>query len=70
MNPDLRIWVLNGYYDLATPFFATEHTFRHLGLPSSLRPNIGMTYYEGGHMMYLIKSELVKMKEDAKKFYR
>ncbi|MBN9398588.1 MAG: peptidase S10 ['Candidatus Kapabacteria' thiocyanatum] len=70
MNPDLRIWVLNGYYDLATPFFATEHTFRHLGLPSSLRPNIDMTYYEGGHMMYLIKSELVKMKEDAKKFYR
>jgi carboxypeptidase C (cathepsin A) len=69
MNPALRVWVLNGYYDLATPFYGTEYTFDHLGLPSSLRPNISMTYYPAGHMMYLLKSSLVQMKTDARRWY-
>ena len=30
-NPDLRVFVANGYYDLATPFFGTQYTFQHLG---------------------------------------
>lgn len=70
MNPDLNVWVLNGYYDLATPFFATEYTINHLGLPASLRNNISMTYYEAGHMMYLLPTELKRMKEGAVDFYR
>lgn len=69
MNPSLRVWVANGYYDLATPFYATEYTFDHMFLPERHRKNISMTYYHAGHMMYLLKSELVKMKEDAKRFY-
>ncbi|HBB26584.1 MAG TPA: peptidase S10, partial [Bacteroidetes bacterium] len=69
MNPALRVWVLNGYYDLATPFYGTEYTFDHLGLPASLRSNISMTYYPAGHMMYLLKSSLVQMKTDARRWY-
>lgn len=69
-NPDLRVWVLNGYYDLATPFHAAEYTISHMGLPAALRSNVSMTYYNAGHMMYLLKSELVRMKDDAKRFYR
>jgi len=69
MNPDLKVWVLNGYFDLATPFFATEYTFTHMGLPSSHKENISMSYYKAGHMMYLLKTELVQMREDAKRFY-
>lgn len=69
-NPDLRVWVLNGYYDLATPFHAAEYTISHMGLPAALRPNVSMTYYNAGHMMYLLKSELVRMKDDAKRFFR
>jgi carboxypeptidase C (cathepsin A) len=69
MNPDLKVWVLNGYYDLATPFYGTEYTFDHLGLPKQHRGNVSMTYYDAGHMMYLLKSELVKMKDGAKSFY-
>lgn len=69
MNPSLRVWVLNGYYDLATPFYGTEYTFSHMGLPGSLQKNIGMTYYPAGHMMYLLKPSLIQMKTDAKKFY-
>ncbi|MBK6759909.1 MAG: peptidase S10 [Ignavibacteria bacterium] len=69
MNPSLRVWVLSGYYDLATPFYGTEYTFSHMGLPGSLQKNIGMTYYPAGHMMYLLKPSLIQMKTDAKKFY-
>jgi len=70
MNPSLRVWVANGYYDLATPFYGTEYTFDHMFLPERHRKNISMTYYKAGHMMYLLKSELVKMKQDATNFYK
>ncbi len=69
MNPSLRVWVLNGYYDLATPFYGTEYTFSHMGLPGSLQKNVSMSYYPAGHMMYLLKPSLIQMKTDAKKFY-
>ncbi|HKV04798.1 MAG TPA: hypothetical protein VJO53_06800 [Candidatus Acidoferrales bacterium] len=52
-NPRLLVQVENGYFDLATPFFATEFTMRHLGLPESLQKNITLDYYTAGHMMYL-----------------
>ena len=52
-NPHLKIFVANGYYDLATPHFATEYTFNHLGLAPELSKNITMSYYEAGHMMYV-----------------
>jgi len=69
MNPALRVWVLNGYFDLATPFYGTEYTFEHMGLPKQLRNNISMTYYPAGHMMYLLKQSLIQVKSDARKFY-
>jgi carboxypeptidase C (cathepsin A) len=68
-NPDLRVWVLNGYYDLATPFYGTEYTFDHMFLPAPAKPNLSMTYYGAGHMMYLLKTELVKMKQDAVRWF-
>ena len=56
-NPYLKVHVANGYYDLATPYFATRYTFDHLGLDPSLKDNISMSYYPAGHMMYIqIKS--------------
>lgn len=69
MNPHMRVWVANGYYDLATPYFATEYTFNHFNLPAELRKNISMTYYPAGHMMYLQKSSLQQMKREATEFY-
>ncbi|MHA1966815.1 MAG: peptidase S10, partial [Candidatus Hodarchaeales archaeon] len=68
MNRFLKVFIANGYFDLATPFFATEYTFNHLGLDSTLRDNISMTYYEAGHMMYLHDPSLAKMKEDLGTF--
>lgn len=67
-NPHLRVTVLNGYFDLATPFFATEYTFNHLGLPRELRANVSMHYYEAGHMMYVHAPSLAQMKRDLAGF--
>lgn len=68
-NPALKIFIANGYYDIATPFMATEYTFDHLGLDESLQDNVSMFYYRGGHMMYTDESELARMKQDLDRFY-
>ena len=67
-NPFLKIFVANGYYDLATPYFATEYTFNHLGLDEDLRKNISMEYYDAGHMMYIHLPSLKQMKADLAEF--
>jgi len=69
-NPFMKVFVANGYYDLATPYFATEYTFNHLGLDPSLKVNISMGYYEAGHMMYIHLPSLQKMKADLSEFIR
>jgi carboxypeptidase C (cathepsin A) len=67
-NPHLQIEVENGLYDLATPFFATEHTMEHLGLPERLQKNIRLQYYDAGHMMYLRDEDLAKLKANVAAF--
>ena len=67
-NPFLKVFVGNGYFDLATPFFATEYTFDHLELDPSLQEHITMDYYEAGHMMYLHQPSLAKLKTDLARF--
>ena len=67
-NPNLKILVLNGYYDLATPFFGTEWTFDHLGLEKKLKSNISLKYYEAGHMMYIHSASLAAFKKDVADF--
>ncbi len=67
-NPHLKILVMEGYYDLATPYFAANYVMNHLNLPESYRKNISFATYESGHMVYLKQSELVKMKRDFATF--
>jgi len=69
-NPYLKVFVANGYYDLGTPYFATEYTFNHLGLDEDLRKNVTMEYYDAGHMMYIHMPSLKQMKIDLAKFIR
>jgi len=67
-NPFLHVFVAKGYYDLATPFFAADYTFDHLGLDESLRGHLSGAYYEAGHMMYVHAPSLAKLKQDIAKF--
>lgn len=69
-NPAMKVWVANGYYDLATPYFATDWTFRHMHLPEAVRKNVTMTYYEAGHMMYTHVASLKKLKADFSAWMR
>src|SRR5260370_8207508 len=52
-NPHLKVFVANGYYDLATPYYATPYTINHLGLSPSLSANISLGFYEAGHLSHL-----------------
>jgi carboxypeptidase C (cathepsin A) len=60
-NPKLLVQVENGYFDFATPFFATEFTMSHLGLPAELQKNVTLDYYDAGHMMYLHDADRVNL---------
>lgn len=70
MNKYLKVFVANGYFDLGTPFSATEYTFDHLGLDASLQKNVSMGYYEAGHMMYIHIPSLKTLKKDLAKFIK
>jgi len=67
-NPDMRLFVASGHYDLATPFFATEYTLAHLGLEPRERARVSTREYEAGHMMYIHAGELAKLKRDVAAF--
>jgi carboxypeptidase C (cathepsin A) len=67
-NPYMKLFVASGYYDLATPYFATEYTLKHMGLEPSLRGNVQTGYYAAGHMMYIDKASIAQLKRDVSAF--
>jgi carboxypeptidase C (cathepsin A) len=69
-NPNLRVQVENGYYDLATPFFAIEYTMDHLQVPAQARERITQKYYEAGHMMYVSEPALLQLKANVASFIK
>ena len=67
-NAAMRLFVASGYYDLATPYFATDYTLSHLGLDASQKGRISTSQYEAGHMMYISTRELGRLKQDVARF--
>ena len=68
-NPELQVLSANGWFDLATPFFATEYDISHMQLDASLRGNVTFTYYPSGHMVYLNVDALKQFRADLDHFY-
>lgn len=64
----LKVLVICGYYDVATPFNGIEQTIAHMSLEPSIRKNVSFTYYEGGHMMYIDKKAREKLHKDVDAF--
>lgn len=69
-NPFLKVHVSNGYFDMATPYYASRYTFAHLGVHPELMKNVTGDDYTAGHMMYLNLPDLKKQKEDLARFVR
>jgi carboxypeptidase C (cathepsin A) len=67
-DPNVKVLIMNGYYDLATVFYGVEYSISHLDLPKSAVDRVIMTYYEAGHMMYTHLPSAKLFREDLKKF--
>jgi carboxypeptidase C (cathepsin A) len=67
-NPHLKVLVCASYYDLATPYFAAQHTFSHMGLHPEMQKNVSWRYYEAGHMMYIVRDCRAQLKRDMAEF--
>jgi carboxypeptidase C (cathepsin A) len=68
-NPYLHLLSLNGYYDMATPFFGTEFDLKHMNLDPAQAQNIEFRYYPSGHMAYLNPDALHMLHRDLSAFY-
>ena len=68
-NPNMQVFSASGYYDFATPFWATVYTLNHLMLPPKLQQNISYGFYESGHMVYLHPEALAQFHADLENWY-
>lgn len=69
-NPYMKVFVASGYYDLATPYYATEYTLSHMNLDPSVRGNIRVEEYPTGHMVYVDQEQLVRLNGHCLEFIR
>jgi carboxypeptidase C (cathepsin A) len=63
-NPHLRVFVASGYYDLGTPYSATDWSLAQLDVPPEILARVQHHYYDAGHMMYTREADLRKLKRD------
>ena len=69
-NPNLKVLLNQGYYDLATPYFEGEYEMRHLPMPRALQANIEFRHYESGHMVYAHQDSLKQLHDNVADFIR
>lgn len=69
-NRYLKVFITEGYYDAACDYFTAQYVFSHLDLNGELKDRIQFGFYESGHMMYIHKPSLIKMKKDLAEFIR
>ena len=69
-NPHLRVLVASGYYDLGTPYSASDYSLARLDVPSEVLTRVTHRYYDAGHMMYTRSDDLKKLNADVKNWLR
>jgi len=69
-NPQMRVLLAGGYFDLATPFFEGMYEMHHLQIPDSLQKNISYKYYQAGHMVYVNEGVLKQFHDDVAAFVK
>ena len=70
LNPNLKIQLNAGYFDLATPFYQGVYEMHHLPIPQSLQANIEYRFYESGHMVYAKDASLKQLHDNVADFIR
>ena len=70
VNPQLKVMVTGGYYDLATPYYEGWYEMHHLPIPADLQTNIEYHYYPSGHMVYANEASLKALHDDTAAFIR
>jgi carboxypeptidase C (cathepsin A) len=69
-NPNLKVMVNGGYYDLATPFYEGWYEMHHMPIPANLQSNIEYHYYQSGHMVYAHEAALKELHDNVATFIR
>jgi len=69
-NPDMKVMVNGGYFDVSTPYFEGKMEMRHLPVPAALRSNVEYHYYESGHMVYAHQPSLLALHDNVADFIR
>jgi len=70
INPNLKVQLNAGYFDLATPFYQGVYEMHHLPMPVSLQANIEYKFYESGHMVYAKDTSLKMLHDNVAGFIR
>ncbi len=68
-NPYIRVFLAEGYYDMATPFGAAQYTIDHLNVDPATRAKFVIKRYPTGHMIYIDSEQMTQMREDLRAFY-
>ena len=67
-NPNMKVMVHGGYYDVSTPYFAGKFELRHLPVPPNIAANVEYHYYETGHMIFAHLPSLAVMHDNIAEF--
>ena len=67
-NPQLKVLLNAGYFDLATPFYQGVYEMQHLPVPAELQKNIDFQFYESGHMVYAHEASLKEIHDNVGSF--
>jgi carboxypeptidase C (cathepsin A) len=68
-HPGTRVLIVDGLYDLVTPYLAPRWLVNQLAVPDAVRAGIRLRVYEGGHMMYMRPEARRLLARDAADLY-